>query len=63
MFDAAGDAVHKIHLNADCNFAAFDALVAALRLDAQSQTLTLTARTPVEAAKADPARADALRRD
>lgn len=63
VFDAAGDAVHKIHLNADCNFAAFDALVASLRLDAQSQTLTLTARTPVEAAKADPARADALRRD
>ncbi len=63
VFDAAGDAVHKIHLKPECDFAAFDAVVAALRLAEQSQTLDLVPRAAVEGPKGDAARADALRVD
>jgi putative hemin transport protein len=63
IFDAAGDAVHKIHLKPESDFAAFDALVATLRLPDQVQTLTLAPRAAVEAPKGDAARADALRAD
>ena len=63
VFDAAGDAVHKIHLKPECDFAAFDSLVAALRLPGQAQTLPLAARLPVEGPKGDAACADALRTD
>lgn len=59
VFDAAGDAVHKVHLRPASDVAAFDALVAALTLPAAA--LDLAPRTPVEGPKADPARADALR--
>lgn len=61
VFDAAGDAIHKVHLTAASDTAAFDRLVAALRLPDQADTLTLVPRTPVEPAKAAPARADTLR--
>lgn len=61
IFDAAGDAIHKIHLRADSNVAAYDALVAALRLPDQSGALTLGPRAAVEPAKADPSKAEALR--
>ncbi len=61
IFDAAGDAIHKIHLRAGSNAAAFDTLVAALRLPEQSGALTLGPRAAVEPAKADPAKAEALR--
>ncbi|MFN3825500.1 MAG: hemin-degrading factor [Pseudorhodobacter sp.] len=61
VFDAAGDAVHKIHLKPESDTAAFAALVAALRKDDQGQSLTLTTRSPVQAAKGDPAKADILR--
>lgn len=61
IFDAAGDAIHKIHLRAESHVPAFDALVAALRRPEQSDTLTLVPRAPVEPAKADPAKAEALR--
>ncbi|WP_323039356.1 hemin-degrading factor [Gemmobacter sp.] len=61
VFDAAGDAIHKVHLRAESDVAAFDALVEALRLPDQSGALTLTPRAAVEPAKADPAKADALR--
>jgi len=63
VFDAAGDAVHKVHLRDASDAAAFDALVAALRLPDQSDTLALTAREPVEPAKSDPARVDILRKE
>jgi putative hemin transport protein len=63
VFDAAGDAVHKVHLRGDSDAAAFDTLVAALRLPDQAQTLTLSPRKPVEPARAEAARADALRGD
>ena len=61
IFDAAGDAVHKIHLKPDSDVAAFHRLVAALRLPEQPERIAIAPRTPVEAAKADPARAEVLR--
>ncbi|HEY0212493.1 MAG TPA: ChuX/HutX family heme-like substrate-binding protein [Paenirhodobacter sp.] len=61
VFDAAGDAIHKIHLRADSNPAPWDAFIAGLRLDDQSQTLTPAARIPPEAARANPDRAVELR--
>jgi putative hemin transport protein len=63
VFDAAGDAVHKVHLKPESDVAAFDALVAALRLPEQADTLVLEPRKPVEPAKSDPSRAAALRAD
>lgn len=63
VFDAAGDAVHKVHLRDASDVAAFDALVVALRLPDQSDTLALTPREPVEPAKSDPARVDVLRKE
>ncbi|KPQ06498.1 MAG: heme chaperone HmuS [Rhodobacteraceae bacterium HLUCCA12] len=63
VFDAAGDAVHKVHLRPASDIAAFDRMVAALRLPDQSDTLPLTPREPVEAPRSDPARADILRKE
>ncbi|ATU95733.1 hemin-degrading factor [Phyllobacterium zundukense] len=42
FFDAAGEAIHKIHLRPASDLAAYETLVATLRLDDQSQTLELT---------------------
>lgn len=61
VFDAAGDAVHKVHLKPESDAAAFDRLVTALRLDDQAETVTVTPRVPPEGAKGDPAKADTLR--
>ncbi|WP_054008336.1 hemin-degrading factor [Cypionkella psychrotolerans] len=61
VFDAAGDAVHKVHLKPESNVVAFDALVSALRLAEQSDQLTLVPREPVEGPKGDPARVADLR--
>lgn len=61
VFDAAGDAVHKVHLRPESNVAAFDQLVATLRLPVQSDVLELRPRAATAPAKADPARAAELR--
>lgn len=61
IFDAAGDAVHKVHLRPASDVAAFEALVHALRLPEQNDRLELKPRRAVEAAKGDPARAGELR--
>ncbi|MFC3061451.1 hemin-degrading factor [Paenirhodobacter populi] len=61
IFDAAGDAIHKIHLRPESNAAHWDGFVAGLRLADQGQSLTLTPRKPPEPAKANPDRADELR--
>lgn len=61
VFDAAGDAVHKVHLRDASDLTAWDALVDDLRLDDQSDMLKVDRRSPVEPAKGDPARADELR--
>ncbi|WP_417600157.1 hemin-degrading factor [Pararhodobacter oceanensis] len=63
VFDAAGDAVHKVHLRADSDVAAFEALVAELRVEDQSDHIETTARQPVEAAKSNPEKLDILRKE
>lgn len=62
VFDAAGDAVHKVHLKPHSDAAGFADLVAALALDPR-EALPFTPRTAPEGAIADAARADALRHD
>lgn len=52
VFDAAGDAVHKIHLRAESDASGWGALLADLRLPDQGQTLTLGPR-PFSVALAD----------
>ncbi|TXR49655.1 hemin-degrading factor [Phyllobacterium endophyticum] len=42
FFDAAGEAIHKIHLRPNSNIEAYRSLVAKLRLDDQSQSVELT---------------------
>ena len=42
FFDAAGEAIHKIHLRPASSLDAYNVLVAKLRLDDQSQTIELT---------------------
>lgn len=61
VFDAAGDAVHKVFARETTNTAAWDAMVSNLRLPEQSESLTLTGREPAEAPKADPDKAEILR--
>ncbi len=63
IFDAAGDAVHKVHLKPQSHVDAFDTLTATLGLPDQPQTLRLAPRTPTEGPKGNPARTDDLRRD
>ncbi|MCA2014032.1 hemin-degrading factor [Cereibacter sphaeroides] len=63
VFDAAGDAVHKVHLRPASNVAAFDALVTALRLEDQSDRLETAPRAPVEAAKGNPEKLEILRKE
>lgn len=63
IFDAAGDAVHKVHLREHSDVAAFQALVAALRLPEQGDSVVLSPRAPVEDARGDVARVDVLRKE
>lgn len=63
VFDAAGDAVHKVHLKPASDVAVFDRMVADLRLAEQADRLTLGPRAAVEGARADAGRADAGRAD
>lgn len=61
VFDAAGDAVHKIHLRATSDHAAWPQVVADLTLPDQSFAQSYAARTPVEAPKSRADKADVLR--
>jgi len=61
VFDAAGDAVHKIHLREGSNAAHWGPFVEALRLEDQAQVLELSPRQPPEVPKANPDRAEELR--
>lgn len=63
VFDAAGDAIHKIHLRDGSDLAAWAALKQALALPEQSDAIETAPRAPVEPAKAAPERVDALRRE
>ncbi len=59
VFDAHGEAVHKVHLRATSDTTAFARLVDTLRL--APPALDLTPPPPTEPAKADPTRAEDLR--
>lgn len=61
VFDAAGDAVHKVHLKPQSNHALWGDLIANMRLPEQVPIRSFSARPPVEAAKGDVAGAMALR--
>jgi putative hemin transport protein len=61
VFDAAGDAIHKIHLKPESDVAAFDRLVADLRLPGQSPQQSVQPRRALDPARADAARAADLR--
>ena len=63
VFDAAGDAVHKIYLRDASDHAAWASIRHDLRLEDQSSELAVSARAPTEAAKSDPDRADVLRKE
>lgn len=63
MFDAAGDAVHKVHLRAGSDLAAWEALVADLADKEQSETVETYPREPAETPKADPGKAEILRKE
>lgn len=61
VFDAAGDAVHKVHLRATSDAAAWDALCRDLALPDQRGVSDFAPRAPVEPARTASDRADTLR--
>ena len=61
VFDAAGDAVHKIHLRAASNVEAWDWLEAELATGETSDSLEVEPRQPAEAPKGNPDKAGELR--
>ncbi|WP_226628723.1 hemin-degrading factor [Alloyangia pacifica] len=61
VYDAAGDAVHKIHLRPGSDHAAWEAVVAGLALETQDDTLQTAPREAPEPAKSRPDRAEELR--
>ncbi len=61
VFDAAGDAVHKVHLGPGSNHDLWAGLVANMRLADQAQGLSLSPRRPVDGPRADAGRAAELR--
>lgn len=61
MFDAAGDAVHKIFIRETSDLTAWDALTRDLALEDQSQTLEVSPRASTEVAKSNADKADILR--
>lgn len=63
VFDAAGDAVHKIFLRDGSNVAAFDRAKTELRLADQSQTLAVSAREPDEVPKENIEKLDILQKE
>lgn len=63
VFDAAGDAVHKVFLRENSVLEEWDQLVEDLRVPDQSDTLEVEPRQPVEAAKGDASKAGRLREE
>ena len=61
FFDAAGDAVHKVHLREASDLHAWEELVAELALPEQDEQLEIEPRAPAEPAKSVPEKADELR--
>ena len=63
IFDAAGDAVHKIHLREASNHAAWPQVVSDLAEADQSEGQQVEPRKPAEAPKSRPDKADVLREE
>ncbi|MDS9469876.1 ChuX/HutX family heme-like substrate-binding protein, partial [Paracoccus sp. MBLB3053] len=63
VFDAAGDAVHKVHLREVSDLDGWAALKRELAVGDQSDSAAFAAREPVEPANAPLDRVDALRRE
>ncbi len=63
VFDAAGDAVHKIFLRDGSDLDHWTHLVQMLAADDQSQTMTVEQRKPAEAPKANPDKTEVLRNE
>jgi len=61
VFDAAGDAVHKVHLRPGSDATHWQPLIDDLRLNDQGAVLALASRKPPELAKANPAKLAELR--
>jgi putative hemin transport protein len=63
VFDAAGDAVHKIFLRDGSDLNAWAQAKEDLKLDDQSQTVEVAERKPDETPKADESKVDILRKE
>ncbi|WP_299631265.1 ChuX/HutX family heme-like substrate-binding protein [uncultured Roseobacter sp.] len=63
VFDAAGDAVHKVFLREETASLAWAEAKAQIALPDQETALTVAARQPAEAAKSDPGKLDILRKE
>ncbi len=63
VFDAAGDAVHKVHLRAESDLAAWAALRDGLALPDQSDSASFAPRAAVDAPRSMPDKVDILRRE
>jgi putative hemin transport protein len=63
VFDAAGDAVHKVHLKPASDVAAFEKLVAALATGDESRAFDAAPRTPPEGAKLREDKMEVLRKE
>ncbi len=63
IFDAAGDAVHKIHLRDASNHDVWEQELAGLALDDQTDTIAVDPRKPTEAAKSRADKVDVLREE
>lgn len=61
IFDAAGDAVHKIFLREESDLQEWQRLIEALKLEDQTAELSLSERVPTEPPRADPEQAERLR--
>lgn len=61
VFDAAGCAIHKVHLRPESDVAAFERLVAELRLADQNAMIDFAPPIPVEPARENPGKLDILR--
>lgn len=63
VFDAAGDAVHKIYMRDDAFLAQWHMAKSQIALPDQSQTIEVAPRKPTEVAKADEGKVEILRKE
>ncbi|NSX56215.1 hemin-degrading factor [Parasulfitobacter algicola] len=63
IYDAAGDAVHKIFLRDSSNLDVWQDIKSSLAMESQDQTQVVSSRIPPETPKADPSKVDVLRKE